>query len=63
MAIVIKEIARKLANGSYEQVSLGAMANNVKLTNGSSVETEINNLKAAGGVSLVDLQTNIEEIE
>lgn len=63
MAIVIKKIARKLADGSYEQVSLGAMANNVKLTNGSSVETEINNLKAAGGVSLVDLQTNIEEIE
>lgn len=63
MATVIKEIARKLENGSYERISIGAVASNVKMANGNSVETELNNLKDTGGITLVTLQSNIEEIE
>lgn len=64
MASVIKEVARKLADGSYEQIPLGAKAENVKMANGNSLQQEIDNIKVSGGgdLTLVDV-INIEELE
>lgn len=63
MAKIIKQIARKLADGSYEEISLGAAAENVEMANGNSLQYEIDNLKISGGaITLVDV-INIEELE
>lgn len=63
MAKIIKQIARKLVDGSYEEVSLGAAAENVEMANGNSLQQELDNLKVSGGViTLVDV-INIEELE
>ena len=63
MAKIIRQIARMLADGSYEEVSLGAAAENVEMANGNSLQQELDNLKVSGGViTLVDV-INIEELE
>ena len=63
MAKIIKQIARKLADGSYEEISLGAAAENVEMANGNSLQHEIDNLKVSGGaITLIDV-INIEELE
>ena len=45
MAKYIKEIARKLTDGSYENIAIGAKAENVVMLDNSTVEAEINSLK------------------
>lgn len=41
MASIIKEIARKLADGSYESIAIGAKAENIIMSSGNSLAFEL----------------------